>query len=140
MMGMMGQGGGMMGDGMSDMMPMMSMMRMMGSGAHIDGRLAFLKAELKISQAQEQVWSDFAGAARQAALKLREVQADGPRMAGTPGNMTPPQHLERHERRLAARLEAIRLVKPALTSLYAALGDEQKQTLAQLHPMLAGMM
>jgi hypothetical protein len=52
------------------MMPMMMHMRemtigrgsmpMMGMGQHVEGRLAFLKAELKISPAQEQLWNEFA--------------------------------------------------------------------------------
>jgi hypothetical protein len=143
-MGMTGQGrmmgGNMMGDaGMPGMMPMMGMMQMMQGGKHIDGRLAFIKAELKITEAQEKVWNDFANALRQAVAKVREANAAMPAMSGMAGNVTPPQLLEQHEKQLAARLDAIRIVKPALGPFYAALSEEQKETLAQLHPMLHGM-
>lgn len=143
-MGMMGQGN-MMGDGMmggagmSGMMPMMGMMRMMQGGAHIDGRLAFIKAELKITEAQEKPWNDFADALRQAAAKVREANAAMPAMSGMAGSAPPPQLLEQHEKQLAAHLDAIRTVKPALGPFYTALSEEQKKTLAQLHPMLHGM-
>lgn len=142
-MGMMGPGGMMGGDmmggaGMSGMMPMMGMMRMMQGGEHIDGRLAFIKAELKITAAQEKAWSDFATALRQAAMTVREARAGMPAISGMSGTMTPPQRLEQHEKQLAAHLDAIRTVKPALANFYAALNEEQK--LPQLYPMVVGLM
>jgi predicted lipid-binding transport protein (Tim44 family) len=133
-MGMMDQGG-MMG-GMPGMMPMMGMMEMM-HGQHVEGRLAFIKAELKIAGAQEKAWNDFANAVRQASAKTRE--SGGHPMSGAVGNpLTPMQLAERYEKHLAARLEAIRMVKPTLEPLYASLNDEQKKTFAQVHMILHG--
>jgi hypothetical protein len=132
-MGMMRQGGGM--DSMSAM-PMMGMMQMMRGGAHIEGRLAFIRTELKITDAQEKAWSDFANALRQAAKK----GGDAPMMMhGTSGGGGPPQMLEQYEKHLTERLDAVRTVRSALTPFYAVLSAEQKKTLAELHPML-GMM
>ena len=54
--GMMGPGG-MMGG------PVMSMMH---GSERIEGRLAFIKAELKITEAQEKLWADLAGTLREA--------------------------------------------------------------------------
>lgn len=142
-MGMMGQGnmmdGGMMGGDVPGVMPMMGMMQMMQGGGHIDGRLAFVKAELKIADAQEKVWNDFATASRQAAAKVREAGAGMRAMSGMAGSVTPPQLLEQHEKQIAARLDAIRIVKPALGPFYAALSEEQKKAFTQLHPMFRGM-
>src|SRR6516225_7812296 len=54
-------GGNMMGQGQAGpagMMPMMNMMMGAQAGAdHIEGRLAFIKAELKITDAQAQQWN-----------------------------------------------------------------------------------
>lgn len=141
-MGMMGQGG-MMGDGMmgsdhmSGMMPMMAMMQMMQGPAHAEGRIAFLKAELKITDAQDKPWSDFATALRQAGTKMRTGQMG---MMGTGTAASSPQYLDQQEKQLAARLEALRSLKAALAPLHAVLSEEQRKTLAQLHPMFMGMM
>ena len=129
--GAMGQGGGMMGGGMG----------MMGGGmmhgtARIEGRLAFVKAELAITSAQEKVWGDFANVVRtesKAMDALRKEAADKPAT-------TPPERLEQYERHLAVRLDSTRKIRAALTPLYAALNDAQKKTLDELHPMLRGAM
>lgn len=148
--GMMGQRGtmgpGMMGQGMMDqggmpgVMPMTGMMQMMRSGEHIEGRLAFLKAELKITDSQEKAWSDFADAARKAAATTQGAHMGMRQMSGAAGDVTLPQLLDRHQGNLEARLEATRAMKAALDPLYAALDEQQKQTLMQLHPMLYGIM
>jgi hypothetical protein len=136
-MGMMG-GDMMMGaDGMSGMMPMMSMMRMMQGPAHIEGRIAFLKAELKITEAQSKPWADFAAALRQAAGRMHGGQAG---MMGMRAPASLPQILELQEKQLATRLEAVRGMKSALAPLEAVLSEEQRNTLGQLHPMFMGMM
>ena len=53
-----------------------------------------------------------------------------------------PERLDWQEKFLAARLDALRIMRGALTPLYAALSDEQKQTADQLvrAPMMMGMM
>ena len=93
-------GAGMMGGGMGNMpmmndmknmmssmsamhsMGMMHMMGMMGRGTdgmatidRIEGRIAFLRAELKITDAQADAWNGFADALRTNARKLAEVRA-----------------------------------------------------------------
>jgi hypothetical protein len=141
-MGMMGQGGPMGAgpgmdmtgqSGMSGMMPMMGMMQMMQGGQHIEGRLAFAKAELRITGAQETAWSNFANALRHASAKAYEP------MSGMADSATPVQLIEQHEKQLVARLEAIRIVKPALEQLYASLDDGQRKTLAQIHMIFLGV-
>jgi BioD-like phosphotransacetylase family protein len=132
-------GSGMMQGGMAQMMPMMGMMEMIHSAQHIEGRLAFAKAELKITGVQEQPWNDFADAMRQAAAKAHESGQRTHSMSGMAGNTTPMQLLEQHEKQLAARLEAIRIVKPALEPLYASLSEEQKKTFGQVHMIFHGV-
>jgi hypothetical protein len=141
-MGMMGQGGMMGndmmgGDGMSGMMPMMAMMRMMQGPMHVEGRIAFLKAELKIAEAQNKPWTDFATALRQAGTRMRAGQTG---MMGMGAGMSMPQLLDQQEKQLVARLETVRSLKSSLNALHAVLSEEQRKTLALLHPMFMGMM
>ena len=62
-------------------MGMMRMMGMMGPGSgmstidYVEGRIAFLRAELKITDAQMSAWNAFADALRTNAKKLGEVRA-----------------------------------------------------------------
>lgn len=130
--GAMGQGNSM-GQGCMGMM-MDNMMRMRstpgmttGAGAvdltdRIDGRIAFLRAEVRITDAQNQAWNSFADAirsSRQHLLSARQllVQSSG----------SSADRLERNERHLAERLEALRSARVAYGRLYATLDDVQKR-------------
>jgi LTXXQ motif family protein len=123
MMPMMGMGGDMMMGG-GPGMPMMMAQRM---AQHVEGRLAFLKTELKITPAQEPQWNAFADVVRANAKAMMDAH---PAAAATP--MRLPERLGLHEKMLAAHLEALGKLNAALTPLYAALSDEQKQTADEL--------
>jgi hypothetical protein len=133
------QGGMMMGPGTMDM-PMMQGMRpgmmMGGPGQHIEGRLAFLRAELGITPEQEQVWSTYADALREAASSMQGMH-DQMMSGGMPATL--PERLERQEQMMTARLAALKKTKAAAVPLYNALGPEQKQT-ADALMMGMGMM
>ena len=152
-MGMM-QGGshGMMGMmGMMREMPMMNMMRQMGmmgsSGMamidRVEGRIAFLRAELRITDAQASAWSAFAEALRANARKLAEVRAGA--MAQRSGGQTLGQRLDAQEQWLTVRLDGTRALKAAFAPLWNALSDEQKKSADELlaphmgMTMMAGM-
>ncbi len=123
------------------MMPMMGM-GMMGMADHVEGRIAFLKAELKITDAQLPQWNTFADALRSNAQRIGEMR--GTMMqGGTMGQtltVTAPDRLDRMEKMMTTMVETVRSTKAALSPLYAVLNDEQKKTAdALLHgPM--GMM
>ncbi len=158
--GMMGKGmtggrQGMMGGGMMNMMggnmPMMNMMQMMmgarqgdcGMGGmgmidRVEGRIAFLRAELKITDAQNDVWTAFADALRANAKSLGEVRASMMSEVGA-GQQGLVDRLTLQEKWLAARLEGTRAIKSALTSLVGALSDEQKKAADQLLAAHMGM-
>jgi hypothetical protein len=136
--GMMGGGGmmNMMGGKMPmmDMMQMMGMMRQpdagMGGMATIDrveGRIAFLRAELKITDAQASAWNAFADALRTNAKTLGEVRASMMPQAGM-ASQALVDRLALQEKWLAARLEGTRAIKSALASLVGTFSDEQKRT------------
>ncbi len=142
--------GGGMGDGMGmDMMRKMRTMRMMGMGGcgmgameatdYVEGRIAFLRAELKITDEQTRVWNAFADALRARAQKLAET---GGSMAGQGAAQQPPTVVDRldlQERLLTARLEGLKAIKAAVVPLYAALSDDQKKTADELLGPHVGM-
>ena len=140
--GMMG-GGGMM-NMMGGRMPMMDMMQMMmrHSGGmatidHVEGRIAFLRTELKITDAQTGAWNAFADALRANAKSLGDVRAS--MMAGA-APQTLLDRLTLQEKWLAARLEGTRAIKVALTNLVGSFSDEQKKTADELLAPHMGMM
>ena len=136
--------GGMAGAGDMSMMGMMRMMMgrdgmsMMGAMArHVEGRLAFLKTELKITDAQLPLWNAVADAMRANAKTMGDI-AGG--MMGSSQTATLPDKLALREKMMTAHLEALRKFKAAVDPLYAALGDEQKKTADELLIGPMGMM
>ena len=150
--GMMG-GRGMM-DGNMPMTNMMQMMGMMGQrGAEtgcagmsgmatidrVEGRIAFLRTELKITDAQSSAWNAFADALRTNAKSLGEVRASMmPQQGGAQQSLV--DRLTLQEKWLAARLEGTKAIKSALTNLVSTLSDEQKKTADELLVPHMGML
>ena len=120
MMGMMGSGGMSHMGGMMDHMAMMQMM-----GERTEGRLAFIKAELAITESQLPAWNAYADAVRAEAKR---------RSSGMPmGHAAVPaatwiDRLTRQEHDLEQRLEALRRLKGVSSVLYAVLSSAQKKT------------
>jgi len=135
-MGGMDHGGGgmgaMMGGGMGQGGGMGAMMRQMLCGVteHVEGRLAYLKAELKLTDAQQAVWNTFADAYRATTQKTAKVcatmdaagAADHPAHKGVLGQLT---MMETHMR---DRLDSVRGLKNAVEPLFAVMTEEQKKT------------
>jgi len=131
-------------------MPMMGMMRMimgqdgMGGMAmmtgHVEGRLAFLKTELKITDAQLPLWNAVADAIRANGKSMSEMMSGG--LMGSSQPATLPEKLALREKMMTAHLEALWKFKAAVDPLYAALSPEQKKSADELlmGPMGMGMM
>ena len=126
--------------GMADMMRMMQSIRMLGPGMagmgtidRVEGRIAFIRAELKITDAQANAWNTFAGALRANAQKLGALR---PAMMPQSGSSGPAQtladRLDMQERWLAARLEGTRSIKAAFTSVFGTFSEDQKKTATEL--------
>ncbi len=133
-MGMMD--GGMMGGGMMGMMRMMAECPMMMGGdvaSHTEGRIAFLKAELGITDAQKVAWDAYAAALTK---NLQGMQATRATMMKMMEAKTPVERLDSHLAAMEGRVAALKEVKPTLSALYAALSDEQKKKADEL---LTGM-
>src|SRR5262249_55185935 len=137
------RGPGMRGGAMSGAsdMPMMGMMRMMmgqdGMGGmsmmagHVEGRLAFLKTELPITDAQLPLWNAVADAIRANAKSMSEMMS-GAMMGSSQTTATLPEKLALREKMMTEHLEALRRLKTAVDPLYAALSAEQKKTADEL--------
>lgn len=145
--GMMGQG--MMGPGMGmGMQPGMGMgmggmMGMMGPGGMMqpfaDANIAYAKAMLKITDAQDAAWTAYVTALKahnQAMLDLQQ------KMWTQAGQMMPSTvaRLDWHAQLMEAHLNALKALKPATEALYKVLTPEQQQTANLLLPGMCCMM
>lgn len=148
MMQMMGGGGGagsapgaMAGSGMPmmQMMPGGPGMAMGGPGAtrgaagsagepmmfkHVDGILAFYKAELRITEAQTPQWNTFADAARAGAKAMRETLQ---RVSTQQAAQTMPEQIDRRLALLTMQIEPAKTMSSAAKALYAVLTPEQRK-------------
>ena len=125
------------GGGQAGMMPMMGFR---DPTRHVEGRLAFIKAELAITEAQQPQWQAFADAFRANVKRMGELHA-----AMAPGAMTPgaphrggmagappaaaplPERIDSAERHMTLHLEMLRSMKTPATQLYAVLSPDQKK-------------
>ena len=125
------------GDQMSPQMRggMMGMMghEMMGMADHVEGRISFLKTELKITDAQMPQWTAFADTLRANAKRMSEMR-NSMMQGGRAGDasISAADRLDRMEKMMTAMTEAIKATKATLTPLYAVLTDEQKKVADQL--------
>ncbi len=126
-----GAAGGMMGGDTSRVMAMMHGGTMGDMPLkHVEGRLAFLETEFKITPAQEPQWTKFADSVRST---VRDTQAAKPSMMhGGMKAATAPERLAHYEKMLAGRLETVRVLKAAVEPLYASFSDEQKKLADEL--------
>lgn len=107
----------------------------------IDGRLAFLKTELKITEAQSEAWNEMATAIRTTSEMhnnmMREMMKE--MHDGEFFKKPLPDRLVLHETHMEARLEQIRTVKEAVDKLYGVLDDTQKKAADEIMLPAMGM-
>ena len=132
MMGAMGQG----------MMRGRHMMRGRGigrprMGAMGEARLAYLKAELDITQEQEAAWTGYAEAARNR-ISLMQGMHSG--MMETMQEGTAIERIEARINGMEAMVESIKTIKPTVEKLYEGLSDEQKKMADELIGIGCGAM
>lgn len=145
MMGMgQGLGGGMMGCGMGGMMGMMGQRGKLAM--HIDGRIAFIKAELGITEAQEPAWDEFQKAMRAHFSQMQNMhQSMMSRMMGmmSGGNRKPmpvPEALSTRIAMMESHLAEMKTMQAAVDKLYSALDAKQKEKADQLATGMGCMM
>jgi hypothetical protein len=103
----------------------------------VEGRLAFIKAEIKITEAQAPAWNQLTEAIRTAAKHHNE------RMKTVLGReeraKTLPERLDAHEQLVSTRLDEIRQIKTSLNALYAVLSESQKKEADDIVLPMSGM-
>lgn len=129
------------GMGMGMMMGRMMGMDMEDMSKHIEGRLAFLKTELKITEAQTAAWAKLADTLRNTAeTHGKMMQSHMQEMHDGSFLKKPlPDRLAFMETMMSARLEEIRSVKAAFEELYGTLADDQKKVADQIALPMMGM-
>lgn len=97
------------------------------SAARLEGRIAFLRTELRITDAQAAAWDAFANT-----LRSGREHLDAARAALQEGAtaVDPMARLESFERHLRERAEAMHMTRMAFNTLYAQLDDTQKRVAA----------
>ena len=123
--------GGMMGPGMMDMMASCPMMG--GSTSHAEGRIAFLKAELAITDAQNAAWEAYAAQIRKNLTSMQDMQKT---MMSMMDAKSPVERIDARIAMMEKRTQALKEIKPALAALYAGLSADQQKMADQL---LTGM-
>lgn len=108
---------------------------------HVDGRLAFVKAELKITDAQEPEWNALASAVHDAADTQKSLMQGTIQMwrSGDLTKMPLPDRLKFQRGHMEAMLKEIDDVSGALDKLYATLNDDQKKTADSIVLPMMGM-
>ncbi|MBX3584587.1 MULTISPECIES: Spy/CpxP family protein refolding chaperone [Hyphomicrobiales] len=118
---MMGRHAGMMRGMMADGAGMQDgMMGKMMAPEHVEGRIAFLRTELKVTDAQQPLWEAVAAALRENARGSTGMMQQEQDAQGLPNS------LERREKLLSARLDAVRQLRAAVEPFYASLDEVQK--------------
>ena len=95
---------------------------------HIDGDLAYLKAELKITEAQAMQWNIFAQAFRAEREKRARHCKEAMEQARERRSASLLDTVKMAEDQLALRLDSLRAMKVATQPLYDSLSREQKKT------------
>jgi hypothetical protein len=102
--------------------------------SRIEGRLAFLKTELKITDAQTRQWEALAAVMRQQDQtrreQMRQMRHQREQRRDKPLNAV--ERFELRERMSTAQLERSKQLLAAFKPLYEQLSDEQKKTADEL--------
>ena len=127
--------GGMMDPAMmGGMGQMMANCPMMGGAASpAEGRIAFLKGELAITDAQKAVWEAYAA---QIKKNLQGMEGMQKSMMAMMDGKTPLERIDAGIAAMDKRAQALKEIKPTLAALYTALNADQKKKADQI---LTGM-
>jgi LTXXQ motif family protein len=123
-----------------DQMRQMMMGQQGGMGLpfeHTDGRIAFLKTELRITDAQTPPWNAFADTLR-ANAKAHQTMHEQMAKGGMPSSWL--ERLAFQQKALSTRLDGLKALETAAKPLYAVLTDDQRKLADQLLSGPMGMM
>jgi hypothetical protein len=103
----------------------------------MEGRLAYVKADLEITDAQLPAWNAYADAVRARRTKMEEMHAE---MIKAKESGDALQRMDARIKGLETMLDSLKASKPAMEALYATLTDEQKKKAGHLLARRGGMM
>lgn len=127
-----------MGRMMETMRPMMADRAGMGMPfEHVEGRIAYLKAELKITDAQSAPWNAFADTMRANATAMTTLR-DGMMKGGMP--TTVPDRMAARHKMLSAQIGMMERSEASLNALYTSLSEDQRKAFDQMMSGPMGMM
>jgi hypothetical protein len=106
---------GMMGPGMHGMMDF---------GPMMEGRLAYTKAELGITDAQTAAWDDYTKVVKARATQMQSVRAS---MMEAMQAGSAVARLDARIKAMESMLDNLKTLKPATEALYNTLSDDQKK-------------
>lgn len=95
-------------------------------GRHVEGRIAYLKAELKITDAQAPLWNKVADTMRDNAKQLDDAMSAMPHDPNAP-RPTAIERLETHAKFAEMRAQGTERFLAAFRPLYNSLSDDQKK-------------
>ena len=98
---------------------------MRGGPEHVEGRIAYLKTELKITDGQVQDWEKVAGVMRENAKTLGQLRDEA--RASRDKSQTAVERLDWIERFAQARAKAITGFADAFKPLYDRMSDDQRK-------------
>jgi hypothetical protein len=110
---------------------------MMHSVPMMEGRLAYIKADLEITDAQLAAWNAYADAVRARHGAMESMHADMMK-AKESGNAL--ERMDAHIKAMESMVDGLKALKPVTEALYAVLSDEQKKKADQLLGGGCGMM
>ncbi|GJL82795.1 MAG: hypothetical protein DHS20C01_24290 [marine bacterium B5-7] len=103
-----------------------------GSTQHIEGRIAFLKAELGISDAQQDQWQTVENILREQMAHRAQKRPMMKSQRQHDTDMTAPEQLAVRADMMQARLANLQKMQSAISDLYAVLNNEQKEVADEL--------
>lgn len=103
-------------------------------GQHVEGRIAFLKAELAITDEQSPQWQVLEETMREGMGARAEMREERREMRAGGGDLSAPERIAAHVEAMEARLVHMKSMQAALDDLYAVLTPEQQKTADDLLP------
>jgi hypothetical protein len=129
--------GDMMGAGRRGSMKGMGHRMMMHSGPMMEARLAYIKADLEVTEAQLPAWEGYADAIR---ARRRTMGAMREEMMKAQEGGSALQRMDARIKAMQTKLDAMKTLKAPTEALYAVLSDKQKKKADELLGGRCGMM
>jgi len=103
----------------------------------MEARLAYIKADLEITEAQMAAWDAYADAVRARHTTMESVHED---MMKAKESGSALARMDGRIKAMESMVDSLKAMKPATEALYAVLTDEQKKKADQLLGGRCGMM